>query len=1173
MKLHKYIPFMLIPAVPLVAQDNASDSSEEVFELSPFVVDAAQDTGYYASQTLAGTRLKTDVRDVGSSIQILTSEFLDDVGAESVNDLFLYTTNTEAAGLGGNFTDYTVGATSLGDEAFRVDPEGAQRVRGLTSADRARNYFPTRLPGDRYLTERVEINRGANSILFGLGSPAGIVNTSLKQARYSDFGELRHRFDSEGTQRVEFDYNKELIEDKLAIRVAALADRSEYRQEPAFEDQDRYYINLRADPWKGAGIRAFYENGEREANRPSLIFPAETMSFWFDNNADVRSQIQSWMDDNGVLDINGNPLQVPGNTIISWDPFLNDLYSRNETRLLGATDVNNDGVVDAADDIARVNAYRNMLVYPQANSERYISHPNTSRQILRVFQFDETEAGGAPGGGDAIQSNVNTRNWIPDIATLPDYIDPDGNGVYSTLYQSSIQPWRDRDVSLVPSSIQNLDIFDFTENLVSGNSAFQNDDWKHYNVAFEQLLFDDHFGIEVAYDEQEYFRDTFVPFQAFTGVFIDLMESYYGVPNPNYGRPFIQARTKRIEIEDERDSFRVTSFLRFNPAEIWDNSGIAKWLGEHTFTGLYNTYSQWNSRSTFGEYFTDDAAGSTFRANDTSVSDSNRQFNYIVYLSDQNITQLNSVDEVRLNRMRDQQIYNPGQGATILDLDPETGIPFERRIASDSFLDGYGTDEQDVDSVAAVWNSYWLNRHIVGLVGWRKDKAYAASYDAPLFNDGSNEGLPDLDDMRLTSGGEEVTVETLSWSVVAHMPDKWMPEGTGLSFHYGLSENFSLGASARDLYGNVVESPRGETKEYGLTADLFDGKLYARLNWFETDLKNRQLEGQNNLYNVFINRILLHSYANLRESEVAGFIPPSTDPETGQEFEGTPNFDLGMQALGALEQIIPQAIIEEANIDQPDGLGNAAENREDLSFGDTEDVTAEGVELEITYNPIRNWRISINVAKQETVTANYSPRLRTLLELTDPYLDSATGSIKDLRFFPNYADDPILYMTGPFVDNNSIGERSEQLVYNNYRNAVTQQGKASNEQRKWRVNIITNYNFRDGFLDGFGIGAAYRWQDGAVIGYPTELIDGQLISDIDNPHVAPSETSVDLWLRYRTKLFNEKIDWTIELRVQNINTDADNLIPVVAKNSEEYEVAVWRSGPPRIWMITNTFKF
>jgi hypothetical protein len=614
----------------------------------------------------------------------------------------------------------------------------------------------------------------------------------------------------------------------------------------------------------------------------------------------------------------------------------------------------------------------------------------------------------------------------------------------------------------------------------------------------------------------------------------------------------------------------VTSFFRFNPEEIWEESRLARWLGDHTVTGLYNDYKQNDTRSQYGQYWTDEFAGSTFRRNDTQLTDSNRNFKYMAYLSDQDLTQLDSYEEVRLNRMTNQQLWDPGQTTTISDIDPDTGELFTRTLTSAVHLNRYALNEQDVESLAAVWNGDFLNRHIVGLVGWREDEAFAASYEGALD---SGTGLASTDDLLLTGGGDTVKVESLSWSVVAHMPDRFLPEGTGLSFHYGFSENFTLGATARDLYGNRVDAPSGETKEYGVTAKLFDGKLYARFNWFETSLLNRQLIGNANLYDTFINRILLHTYANLKESEVKGFIPPTVDDVTGAIDPGTPNFDLGMAGLAQLTPLIPSNVLQEASLVNFDGTGNVATDRRNLEFGDTEDVTAEGFEIELTYNPIRNWRISLNVAKQETVTSNYSPRLAALLELTDPVLDSATGSIKDLRFFASYDSDPPIYMTGEFPDTNSIAERSELLVYSEYRNSLAQQGKVSNEQRKWRVNLITNYNFRDGFLDGFGVGSALCRQDGAVIGYPTEIIDGQFISDIDNPHVAPSETTLDVWLRYRTKIFKGKIDWQIELRVQNINTDADELIPVAAKTSTEYEVAVWRSGPPRVFRLTNTFRF
>ena len=77
---------------------NAQDDNEnEIYELSPFAVDASEDTGYRATNTLAGTRIKTDLRDVASSISVYTKEFLDDIGASDTVDLLVYSTGTEVA--------------------------------------------------------------------------------------------------------------------------------------------------------------------------------------------------------------------------------------------------------------------------------------------------------------------------------------------------------------------------------------------------------------------------------------------------------------------------------------------------------------------------------------------------------------------------------------------------------------------------------------------------------------------------------------------------------------------------------------------------------------------------------------------------------------------------------------------------------------------------------------------------------------------------------------------------------------------------------------------------------------------------------------------------------------------------------------------------------------------
>src|SRR6187551_4010381 len=75
---------------PAPVQEN-----EEPLELSPFVVQADEDNGYVAKDTLAGTRLRTQLRDVGSAVSVTTKQFLQDTGSRNTQDLLVYTTNTE----------------------------------------------------------------------------------------------------------------------------------------------------------------------------------------------------------------------------------------------------------------------------------------------------------------------------------------------------------------------------------------------------------------------------------------------------------------------------------------------------------------------------------------------------------------------------------------------------------------------------------------------------------------------------------------------------------------------------------------------------------------------------------------------------------------------------------------------------------------------------------------------------------------------------------------------------------------------------------------------------------------------------------------------------------------------------------------------------------------------
>ena len=146
----------LLVLSPFFALAQEEEDEAEVYELSPFVIEDSEIQGYLATTTLAGTRIKTNLKDVGASISVLTSEFMEDLGSTDASTLLSYTLGTEVGGDQGTYAGQTV------QDGPRTNPQFHQRVRGLVSATLTRGLFRTNIPYDVYNTSRVTINRGPN---------------------------------------------------------------------------------------------------------------------------------------------------------------------------------------------------------------------------------------------------------------------------------------------------------------------------------------------------------------------------------------------------------------------------------------------------------------------------------------------------------------------------------------------------------------------------------------------------------------------------------------------------------------------------------------------------------------------------------------------------------------------------------------------------------------------------------------------------------------------------------------------------------------------------------------------------------------------------------------------------------------------------------------------------
>jgi outer membrane receptor protein involved in Fe transport len=275
---------VLALAVPSTAQEVREVDERPVVELSPFEVVTDSNVGYLANNSLAGTRINAQLKDIANSVQVVTKEFLDDTGATNYGDLLTFTTSTEVGGLGGNATLDQLDSRTQRDEFSRREPQFFTRVRGLARLDLARDYFLSDIGLDTYITSEVTINRGPNASLFGLGSPGGISNAAIDRAMTDrTFGEVNLRGDEYGTVRASLNYNQVLLKDTLAVRVAALRNNQKYEQKQAEYDDERYFIAATWKPLKNFAIRANYETGDSFGNRPVTRLPTDRITPWIVN--------------------------------------------------------------------------------------------------------------------------------------------------------------------------------------------------------------------------------------------------------------------------------------------------------------------------------------------------------------------------------------------------------------------------------------------------------------------------------------------------------------------------------------------------------------------------------------------------------------------------------------------------------------------------------------------------------------------------------------------------------------------------------------------------------------------------------------------------------------------------------------------------------------------------
>jgi outer membrane receptor protein involved in Fe transport len=1204
------------PAQPASASATPDD---QVFMLSPFEVQATGDSkSYTAETTLAGNRLSTDLRDIGSSVSVVTSQFLADTGATDNTSLLQSLGGTEVGGVFGNFASPGPGNSSAVMTEDTIHPSEDTRIRGLAAADNTHDFFVSDIPWDSYNIDRIDISRGPNAILFGEGSPAGIINAGSKSAEFNNFGNLDLRYGSWGTARESLDYNFQIVPNQVAFRLDLLDDDEKYEQKPAYSKDQRISGALRVEPAflnKGGNhtvFKANFESGQVDSDNPRALPPTDHITPFF-NPADTGAY------------------QAGLNGLNSWVSGLPASF-----------------VASAA------NGYAGAGRAGNSNDDPWFTNAQVGNSSfpLNVFQNNNTV-------GDAGTYRFTSLPQ-PGFATTTGLVEPYGAfpGAWLHINGASAEPiyaglpYANAGL-FTDTSLTDPSAFDFYKNLIDGNMKSE---WQRFwsaSADLSQTFLNDQVGFDLAYNKQHYESGEINPFGGAVPLYIDVMSTNNdgtslatASANPNYGRPYVinNDNGTNNEYTSDREDSRATGFVthdfRKDGSEWWQHV-----LGVQTLTGLaedakqttnsmsWQQYGYLGSNLALADTLDGGYSGSNFAAVNPqeviylgpslagkSLSGANiprvtgnptigsQPVNYFDFTPNPANSSLSPTNPAFYNGWTGQQTL------TVTNSESDPSVNRQLLATSDSITRSVTTSE------ALVYQGKWLDDALVGIYGWRRDinTSYA---DSATLGDANDPQNINFNDVNFANGSQgRVEVQSRSYSIVAHLGElpgikavaNKLPFDVSLS--YSVSTNFEPDSSRLDIDGGEVAPPSGKTIERGIMIESRNGMFALKVNRYVTGITNGSNPDGTSFAAELANFVGNSAYyGNVFYYHTDQSTPLQAGPTSVQSPNpgigpdgGTPGLAVGGEGAGwyfdannyhtqAMEDLqnastaATRAWETQLNTDFPNyfkdwGFGSLAQVQAGLvprsqlqgspgeqNFAITENSVSQGWEVELDANPVKNWRLTLNATETNAVVTQIGDAALTkFMAETAAYVKGPGGSQQwfwGQDIAPSVPDVAQAY----YIAYNGL-----PAVGGAYAELQQQQNVAVEQLAKWRVNLTSNYEFDYSFLKGVNIGGAVRYTGPEVLGYPPSgdpTLPPPYLPNLSAPEMTGSETYFDLWVGYHHKITN-RIGWNIQLNIDNVGR-GNYLIPISyqAPINGVAQPAFYRIGPTEKWTVKNVFTF
>lgn len=1161
-----------------VAKPEADAKSEEVITLSPFEV-VAETKGYFAANSISGTRMNSKIEDLGQSITVMTKEMMSDFAMLDINDMFDYMASTEGANTYSNFSTDRTGAVV---DNVSLNPTGSNRVRGLGSANTAFNNIETtnRVPVDPLWMDSLELSRGPNANIFGLGNAAGTVNQTPATANISrDFARLQLRADSYGGWRTSLDVNHVFLENKLAIRASLAQQHTGFIREPSGEDATRKSVQVKAKPFKNTTVSLSWFNYKAASVRPNFTTPRDYYTGWFEAGQ------PGWNPVTGLVTLANGQVYGRNNVLGSTTP-----YTTTPTAFFTGN-----GAGAESRSILQIGTGNDPLYWTRA---RYTTNP--ASPAGNNFSTTDPYAAGAGGVG-------LLRMGSSDSFTA----------VQQPLYNSMARPISDKS------------IYDWTKINLAGNSKAW-DDVDIYLAQLDQIVLNtaqQTLAAQFTYmreDAKRLENQPMGPASVNSNVgelMVDVNQvNLDGSPNPYFGRPYL--RSSEPFLRDRPwlfDTARAQAVYRLDFAQ---SKGWTKWLGTQQLLGYYEYKNQQRRLYTYRH---------TALALDTPYQQ-NYALNPLAASSYQNVLDPKYMvkadgtrfDPTVLNYSRIIEQYYVGnsygsgieyapsyfpEGATADYVwGPNSTTIFRDKSAIGwTPAPGGGPNNQNtvVKTTGGVLQSSFFADRLICTFGLREDKVY--DRNAPFAQLTSDSREYDFEaSNKWNESWRAAQGKTKNLSVVARpFRDigflkraqngsgirKLLAEAaTGLSLTYNKADNFIAQGPAFDLFLRQLPNQTGTSTDFGFWMNLLDGKFSLRFTKFDT----KELNLRNGDISTMAQRLL--RFEGFIQNDAHNLRKQVTAWLNGTGIGGT-----------ATDQQIAEAI--QMPLEHYEGLKVLAANG---TYAAVNDSRSKGYEVEINYNPTRNWTVGCSLTKTEAINTAagaavdefIAARMPIWTTIEDPRYTQTTATIDGVV----YPIDASTLPTGPtghllwwHIAGAPFSSGNTSAGYNNTTSAAAAfasgavsvdspmavfralVGRPKPQVRKYSAKFNTKYALaglsENSILKKMSVGGSLRYTSKGSIGfYGLGYEDGMdltlaanriLALDTYRPIYSPSQTYVDLFVAYTTKLYRNKVRASFQLNVKNVFEDGGGLQATSA--FFDGRTSTYRIVDPRQFILSASF--